>query len=66
MTRKMEELGHGTEEMSQYTVTLKNGKQVRLFVSADDWETENKFMVDCMTGSDCHVTRYSVETVTIE
>lgn len=62
----MEELRHGTEEMSQYIVTLKNGKQVRLFVSAEDWETEYGFMVDTIAKTDCHVTRYSVETVTVE
>ena len=60
----MEELKHGSEEMSQYIVTLKNGKQVRLFVGAEDWKTEARFIlgIENVEG----ITRYSTETVTVE
>lgn len=63
----MEELKHGKEEMMQYIVTLENGKQIRLFVGSEDWLDEYKFMVNVVTYCDVDcITRYSVETVTVE
>lgn len=63
----MEELRHGTEEMSQYIVTLGTGKQIRLFVSADDWQDEYRFLINVADYCDAEkITRYSVETVTVK
>lgn len=63
----MEELRHGTEEMTQYIVTLGTGKQIRLFVSADDWQDEYQFLINVANYCDAeHITRYSVESVTVE
>lgn len=63
----MEELRHGTEEMTQYIVTLGTGKQIRLFVSADDWQDEYQFLINVANYCDAEkITRYSVETVKVE
>lgn len=63
----MEELKHGTEEMTQYILTFENGKQMRLFVSTEDQKDECSFMFNALKNSDVeNIIRYSVETVTVE
>lgn len=63
----MEELRHGTEEMTQYIITLVNGKEIRMFVSAEDWKDEYQFLINVANYCDAdNITRYSVESVTVE
>jgi len=51
--KKLEELHGGQEEeMTEYIVTMKNGNQIRLLVSAEDWQDECLFMADVITYVD--------------
>lgn len=63
----MEELKHKSEEMTQYIITFENGKRIRLFVGAEDWRDEYRFMVNVADYCDAEkITRYGIETVTVE
>ena len=63
----MEELKHGKEEMTQYIITLESGKQIRVFISAEDWKDEYRFTLNVLEYCDVEkISRYSVETVTVE
>ena len=67
MNRTMEELKHGTEEMTQYIITLESGKQIRVFISAEDWKDEYRFTLNVLEYCDVEkISRYSAETVTVE
>lgn len=45
MEKKMWEIRSGQETQAmQYVVTMKDGRQVRLFVDAEEWSTINDFM----------------------
>ncbi len=63
----MEELKHGSEEMTQYIITTNSGKHVRLFVSAEDWKDEVLVMHDIIQFVECdRITRYGINTVTVK
>lgn len=63
----MEELRHGTEEMTQYIVTMGNGNQIRLFVGSSDWQDECILMANIINYGDIErITRFSTETVSVE
>ena len=66
-TKRLEELAPGQhQEMTEYIVTMNNGRQVRLLVSADDWQDECKFMADCIDYVDCEgITRYGLKDIKV-
>lgn len=66
-TRKLEELHGGQEEdVTEYIVTMNSGKQIRLLVSAEDWQDECMFMADVINYIDAEgICRYGSKGIKV-
>jgi hypothetical protein len=65
--KKLEELHGGQEEeMTEYIVTMNSGKQIRLLVSAEDWQDECMFMADVINYVDSEgICRYGSKGIKV-
>ena len=66
-TRKLEELHGGQEEdVTEYIVTMNSGRQIRLLVSAEDWQDECMFMADVINYIDAEgICRYGSKEIKV-